>query len=159
MHKDKSATPNTIAANELKVFQTDYEESIRRNLNVISTALTERPVGGTLTADEVEILASHGIAKQAICSLFKRNKMLIDQTPELLDAFNKGRASIGARVRTSIIDDALNNGSLPAKIHLDKIFGGDIETKRVEHSIAKNPADEVPVDVLLDIEWDNDEDT
>ncbi len=44
---------------------------------------------------------------------------------DCVDAWNVGRSRVGARVRASLLNDALENDNITAKIHLDKVFSGE----------------------------------
>ncbi len=118
-----------------------------RNLEVIKQALS--PLKELLTPERVEELASDGISSVVICHLHKCASGYIDNDPILRAAFDKGRGGIAQKIRTSLIEDALVGNSLPAKIHLDKILSKEDAT-RVEVTVKTNPAEEVPIEVLLE---------
>ena len=110
-----------------------------------------------LTPDIVEKMASQGLSKSVIAGLCSSTWAAVSEDPKLEEAFNRGRSEIGQRVRTALIEDALEKDLLPAKIYLDKIYGGDVEQKNLNVSITARPLENIPTETLLEFDDDQDQ--
>lgn len=97
------------------------------NLKSINTILEvvkeqERLKQSLMTPEVVEELASYGVSMKNIANLFRQDFRDVFADSELKYAFENGRAQVGAKVRASIVDDALEKDNFQAKVHLDKVF-------------------------------------
>jgi len=129
---------------------------VLNNLAILAGALT--PQKSFLEPAKVEQLAAEGLSKKVICNLFSCAEHTITDNQELLAAFEKGRAQIGQRIRKALLDDALLNDSMPAKLYLDKIYGGDIEQKNLAVTVTQSPLEKVSDAALLEIDLNDETD-
>jgi hypothetical protein len=138
-----------------KPFTAQYIKSpdFDKNLAVIRAAMT--PMKEHLTPDKVEEMAATGMSQWTICSLFECQFSTISDTPDLLAAFNKGRAQVGQRIRSELVKDALENNIVPVKLYLDKIYSKEDDTKKVELSVSERPLENVPTEQLLEIDFED----
>lgn len=97
------------------------------NVATILEALETHRRVETLTIDEelVETLGRSGVTVKNACSLLHKSFQYFDENPTMLEAFNRGRANLGSRVRSKLIEAALENGNIQSAIHLDKIYSGE----------------------------------
>jgi len=141
---------------ELHPIGTIADDARNANLAVIKSQLVHPRKAAT--PDVVESMSSEGLSKKVICGLLGIGEYYIDERPELLDAFNKGRSEIGSKIRIKLIEDALLNDSMPAKLYLDKIYGGDIEQKNLAVTVTQSPLEKVSDAALLEIDLNDETD-
>lgn len=110
-----------------------------------------------MTPEKVEQLARSGVSLKNICGLFQKSFNHISDNPLLLDAFNRGRATVSSRIRSRLVDAALEENSIQAAIYLDKIMGGDVTTENVNLTVSQRPLEDVPTDQLLEISLKHDD--
>jgi hypothetical protein len=73
-----------------------------------------------------------GISRINTCQLFNIDPRKFDENPEWREAWEKGRGEVGTRIRASLVNDAIQNDNLTAKIYLDKQLSGEqTETAKV----------------------------
>lgn len=102
-------------------------QSQLNNIAVILESLDLRRSDNTIHIDEtlVETLGSSGVTVKNACSLLHKSFQYFDENPTMLAAYNRGRATLGSRVRSKLIEAALDNDNIQSAIHLDKIFSAD----------------------------------
>jgi len=125
------------------------------NIAKITAELMPRP---SLTPAKVEEAASKGLARKVICNLFSVAETTINDDPELLEAFLKGRATIGSQIRGKLVENALDDNSMPALLYLDKIYGGDNVVQQVEMKVSQSPLENISDAQLLEIDLNEDTD-
>lgn len=126
------------------------------NLNVIQQEIVAPQE--LLTPKIVETLAEQGLSRPVIAGLYRCAVGTIYNTPELDEAFLKGRGTIAKKLRTQLVEDALYNDSMPAKLYLDKIMGGDVEQKSLAVTVTQTPLENVSTEKLLEIDDGQDTD-
>ncbi len=141
-------TPEMIDAEQ------QFLSSFRRNLEIIKTESDLFDAEFALTTDRIKALAAQGLPSHAICNLYHKRNDTIDKNPEFRQAFEFGRAQIGGQVRAAIVDQALNNESLTAMIHLDKIFNNDQQAQQIDLSVKQDPLKDVSTDTLIEIMYE-----
>lgn len=104
-----------------------------------------------VTPEHVHDLAASGLSMKAIAHLMHKDHAFISKDPILQNAYNQGRALIGAKVRASIVSDALEKDNLTAKLHLDKVLNNEAQVQQVEISVKNDTLNDVPTEQLIDI--------
>ena len=107
----------------------EFQESPSNNIAVILDALNINKGFITINEDLVETLGASGVTVKNACSLLHKSFQYFDENPTMLEAFNRGRASLGSRVRSKLIEAALENNNIQSAIHLDKIYSADSVTE------------------------------
>ncbi len=130
---------------------TSTSESVQRTLDIIQQELEIDALKNYLTPERVEDLASFGVSNKHICSLHSKPYNFINDDRELREAFDRGRARVGTKIRTKIVEQALEQDNLTAMIHLDKIYSNEGQTQQVEVSVKNDYLDAVPTETLLEI--------
>jgi len=151
----KKTLKDALERAELNPVGTIADDARNANLAVIKAALV--PPRQAVTPEMVETMAYEGLSSSVICGILGVQYSYITDRPELLAAFAKGRSTIGSKIRASLIEDALENNLLPAKIYLDKIYGGDVEQKNIAVTVTQPPLENIPTEQLL--EFDDGEDS
>lgn len=141
---------------ELNPIGTIPDAARNANLAVIKSQLVKPREA--LTPERVEQMAAEGLSRHVICGLLGVHFTTIVNDPLLEAAFNKGRSEIGSKVRAKLVEDALYNDSMPAKLYLDKIMGGDIEQKALAVTVTQSPLENVSTEKLLEIDDGQDSD-
>ena len=67
----------------------------------------------------------------------------------MLEAFNRGRAQLGSRVRSKLIEAALENNNIQSAIHLDKIYSGDAPASEVNVNVTASQLSTVSDEDLM----------
>ena len=100
------------------------------NINTILEALEIRRGVEVLpiTVEMVEILGRSGVTVKNACALLHKSFQYFDENPTMQEAFNRGRANLGSRVRSKLIEAAFD-GNIQSAIHLDKIYSGETVTE------------------------------
>lgn len=143
----------------IELYQDDYVNSIKRNMDVIAQELKNQvKKKNFLTPANVELLASHGLGLKIISNMYGENTTDISNSPELMAAYERGRALIGSHVRASLVDDALNKDILQAKLHLDKVFNKEEYTQDINLTVTQSPLKDVTNEQLLQIDLDDNPD-
>lgn len=101
------------------------------------------------TPETVENLAASGVSVKNICGILGKHFSYLNEHPLMLDAFNRGRATVGSRVRARLLDAALEENSMTAAIYLDKIYGGDAVVSEVNVNVTSSPLENVSTEDLL----------
>lgn len=101
------------------------EKSTQNNITTILDALSVGKNVITIDEDLVEILGASGVTVKNACSLLHKSFQYFDENPTMLEAFNRGRATLGSKVRSKLIEAALEGNNIQSAIHLDKIYSGD----------------------------------
>ena len=136
-------------------------ETQSNNIIAIIDALTVSK-GLGITIETVELLGSSGVTVKNACSLLHKSFQFFDDNPTMLEAFNRGRASLGSRVRSKLIEAALEGGNIQSAIHLDKIYSADSVTEvniTVGQSQLSTVSDEELMKVAFDVDTDSSDDT
>lgn len=120
------------------------------NLQVILDNLTTRP-RIEATPEQVEFLAQSGVSVKNICGLFQKSFNFLSDNPELQAAYERGRATVGSRIRARLVDAALEENSMQAAIYLDRVMGGDQVAAEVNVNVTNQPLQEIDTNQLLDI--------
>lgn len=136
----------TKMAQEIENYASQYRAAADRNIELIKAALVD-----TTSPENIEELASLGITKVMIANLLRKDLDFINKDPELIAAFNRGKATVGLKVRASIVADALEKDMLPAKLHLDKVLNSEAQVQHVELSVKNETLKDVPTEDLIDI--------
>jgi len=107
------------------------------NIAVILDALENRHGVEALTINEemVEILGRSGVTVKNACSLLHKSFQYFDDNPTMKQAFERGRANLGSRVRSKLIEAALENNNIQSAIHLDKIYSADAVATEVNLNV------------------------
>ena len=70
-------------------------------------------------------LGSVGVSAANCCALFDIGITTFNENPDWRSAWERGRATIATRLRSSLIEDALEKDNVMVKIYLDKVLGGE----------------------------------
>ena len=87
-----------------------------------------RPPTRIPDADLLYKLGTIGVSMSNAADLFGISREKFSSNLDWLENWQRGRAECGAQIRASIVEDALENNNLMAKIYIDKIIGGDKES-------------------------------
>ena len=131
------------------------------NQNNITTILEALTVGKNIIhIDEelVEALGRSGVTVKNACSLLHKSFQYFDENPTMLEAFNRGRAALGSRVRSKLIEAALENNNIQSAIHLDKIFSGDAVASEVNVNVTASHLSTVSDEDLMRVAFTVDAD-
>ena len=96
----------------------------QNNLSVILNELSDNHAL-ILTAETVEALSASGVSAHNICSMFRKSFSYLNENPNLKLAFDKGRATLGSKVRATLVDAVFEDRNIQSAIYLDKILSGD----------------------------------
>lgn len=110
-------------------------ETQSNNIIAIIDALTVSK-GLGITVETVELLGSSGVTVKNACSLLHKSFQFFDDNPTMQEAFNRGRANLGSRVRSKLIEAALEGGNIQSAIHLDKIYSADTVATEVNLNVS-----------------------
>ena len=121
--------------------------------NNIAVILNELQVDKALilTADTVETLASAGVSVHNICKMFRKSFGYLNENPHLLEAFHQGRATLGSRIRTTLVDAAIENNNIQSAIYLDKILSGDTVVSEVNITVGPSQLSTVSDEELMKV--------
>jgi hypothetical protein len=103
---------------------------------------------------DVDILYKLGKAGVSImnsCDIFGISADKFSSNPDWSDAHAAGRAQLGSKIRTSLVEDALERDNTTVKIYLDKILGGDREQPQVVVNIKNNELQEYSTEDLINL--------
>ena len=117
------------------------------NIATILEALDNRAI--TITPEYIEILGRSGVTVKNACSLLHKSFQYFDENPTMLEAFNRGRAQLGSRVRSKLIEAALENNNIQSAIHLDKIYSGDAPASEVNVNVTASQLSTVSDEDLM----------
>ena len=104
-----------------------------------------------LTAENVETLATAGVSVHNVCKMFRKSFSYLNENPHLLEAFNKGRATLGSRIRTTLVDAAIENNNIQSAIYLDKILSGDTVVSEVNITVGQSQLSTVSDEDLMKV--------
>jgi hypothetical protein len=113
-------------------------------------------------ADLVYKMGSIGVSLSNVAAIFDLSLEKFSSNQDWYESWARGRAECGAKVRASIVDDALEKDILMAKIHLDKVLSGDKigDNTYVQVNVSNNNLDQVSTDELLNVAFkEKDEDS
>ena len=79
-------------------------------------------------ADLLYKFGRSGVSVNNTCDIFGISRDKFYSNLDWIENYNKGKAEIGAQIRASIVEDALEKDNLMAKIYLDKLISGDKES-------------------------------
>jgi len=140
-----------------KEIEQSYRDLVKRNLEVIALELKNHR-SLLLEASAVFDMAKAGLSHVSICRLYKMAEDTITQDPTLLYEFNRGRAQVGTKVRTAIIDNALDKDNLTAQIYLDKIYNKEDNVQQIDVTVTSKPLETINTEDLLNITFTDDSD-
>lgn len=103
----------------------------------------------TITPEMVELLGSSGVTVKNACSLLHKSFQYFDEHPIMKAAYERGRANLGSRLRSKLIEAALDHNNIQSAIHLDKIFSADAPATEVNVNIGPSRLSTVSDDDLL----------
>jgi hypothetical protein len=131
-----------------------YKDLIKRNLAIIAQELTNQH-HLVLQPRVIYDLAVLGLSQQSICRLYKMGDHTIEDNPELLYEYNRGRAKVGTKVRSAIMDNALEKDNLTAQIYLDKIYNKEDNVQQIDVTVTAKPLENISTEQLLSINLDD----
>ena len=123
-------------------------ETQSNNIIAIIDALTVSK-GLGITVETVELLGASGVTVKNACALLHKSFQYFDENPTMLEAFNRGRAQLGSRVRSKLIEAALENNNIQSAIHLDKIYSGDAPASEVNVNVTASQLSTVSDEDLM----------
>jgi hypothetical protein len=103
------------------------------------------------STEMIENLAASGISLKNICGIIGKNFSYFSDNPTMKEAFDRGRATVGSRVRARLLDAALEENSMQAAMYLDKIYGGDTVASEVNVNVTSTPLENVSTEDLLNV--------
>jgi len=110
--------------------------------------------------DIVFRLAQIGVSLENTAAVCGVGMTFLTEHKNYHDAWKLGRAEVAARISASLVEDALVNDVLNAKIYLDKTMnaGEATQSVQIEHSLKPvNPLEAIPTKNLLDIMYHEDD--
>lgn len=113
----------------------------------------------TITPEMVELLGAAGVTVRNACSLLHKSFQYFDEHPIMKAAYERGRATLGSKVRTKLIEAALDNNNIQSAIHLDKIFSADAPATEVNVNIGPSRLSTVSDEDLLAVAFTVDDDS
>lgn len=116
-------------------FETVENIPQRNNLAVILNELNISKGSITINEELVETLGRSGVTVKNACSLLHKSFQFFDENPTMKAAFERGRADLGSRVRSKLIEAALDNNNIQSAIHLDKIYSGETVATEVNLNV------------------------
>jgi hypothetical protein len=121
--------------------------------NNIAVILNELQVDKALilTAESVKTLAASGVSAHNVCKMFRKSFSYLNENPHLLEAFHQGRATLGSRIRTTLVDAAIENNNIQSAIYLDKILSGDTVATEVNINVAQSQLSTVSDEELMKV--------
>ena len=125
-------------------------QSASANVAIILNELSETK-GLLLTAETVFMLAASGVSSHNIARMFRKSFNHLSENQHLQEAFEQGRASAGARMRTTLMDAALEGGNIQSAIYLDKILTQDQVATEVNINVAQSQLSTVSDDDLMKV--------
>ena len=140
-----------------KLDTTDTASANVSNIQVILNELSEDK-GLLLTVDTVEMLAASGVSVHNVCKMFRKSFSYLNEHPNLLAAYEQGRAQAGARMRGTLMDAALEGGNIQSAIYLDKILSGDSVVSEVNITVGQSQLSTVSDDDLMKVAFSVEED-
>ena len=135
-NKDTMSNKSTLAAMASSVEPSTASHSVATMLNALATKQNQSIDAMKATPEIVEHLAKSGISVKNICSLFNKSFDYLSTNLELQDAFNRGRAHASSRLRSTLLDAALEDRNIQSAIYLDKIMSGDTVASEVNVNVA-----------------------
>ena len=135
------------SANAAPEFQ---QPTTSANIAIILNELSETK-GLLLTPETVSMLAASGVSVYNICRMFRKSPSYLSENQSLQEAFDQGRASAGARMRTTLMDAALENGNIQSAIYLDKILSGDTVVSEVNITVGQSQLSTVSDEDLMKV--------
>lgn len=108
-------------------------------------------------ADLLYKLGAIGVSLVNAANLFDISVEKFSSNSDWHESWKKGRAECGARVRASIVEDALDKDILNAKLYLDKIMGGDAPADVVNVNVRNTTLETIDTDKLLEVMFKQDE--
>jgi len=99
----------------------------------------------------IENLAASGISLKNICGIIGKNFSYFSEHPEMKEAFDRGRATVGSKVRARLLDAALEENSMQAAMYLDRIYSGDTVASEVNVNVTSTPLENVSTEDLLNV--------
>ena len=111
------------------------------------------------TPEIVEHLAASGISVKNICGLFNKSFQYLTDNPTLQEAFERGRAQASSRLRSTLLDAALNDRNIQSAIYLDKIMSGDNVVSEVNINVAQSQLSTVSDDDLMKVAFTVEDET
>ena len=130
---------------------TTASQSVTMMLNVLALKQNQQVDTLKATPEIVEHLAKSGISVKNICSLFNKSFDYLSTNLELQDAFNRGRAHASSRLRSTLLDAALEDRNIQSAIYLDKIMSGDTVASEVNVNVASSQLSTVSDDDLMKV--------
>lgn len=113
-----------------------------------------------LDKDVMYKLGKVGVSFNNVCFVLGVSQSKVLENRDYLEAWQTGRAECGARIRASIVQDALEKDLLPAKLYLDKILSGDTPQDVVNINVNTTELTKINTNDLLEIMYrDGKEDT
>lgn len=88
-----------------------------------------------INMDALYLIGKSGITLKAAAELFEMAPQSLSQEKDLYNAFMRGQAEIGSKIRTTLVGEALENGNIQAQIHLDKVFNAEPKTSTQDVNI------------------------
>lgn len=137
---------------ELEIYHDDYIQSVKKNLSVIGKCLSQYGQQRFFNEAAIELMAEHGLTLKVIASLHGKLCTDISGDPVLMAAYEKGRSNIAARIRASLLNDALNKDLPYAKLHLDKVLNKEDTAQNVNLNITQTPLENVSTEELLNLD-------
>ena len=118
---------------------------------ILEHKATGKPLQRIPDRDVLRKLGASGISMTTAADIFNVSYAEFSNTPEYIDNFKAGRSSVIGRVRTSIVNDALEKDSLNAKIYLDKIWATDNQPDKIEISARNKDFDNIKTSDLIEV--------
>jgi hypothetical protein len=113
-----------------------------------------------INEDIVFKLAQIGVSLENTAEICGVGMTFFTEHKNYHNAWKLGRAEVGAKIRASLVEDALVKDVLNAKIYLDKTMnaGEAVQSISVEHSVKQaNPLENVPTQALLNVLYKEDD--
>ncbi len=136
-------------------FQSVDSSATKNNLAVLLDSLDN--VGKdriSITESLLETMGASGISMKNACSLLHKKFNWLTENPIMLAAFERGRANLGSRMRSKLVEQALENNNIQSAIYLDKILTGDTVASEVNLTVNTSQLSTVSDDDLLAVAFE-----
>ena len=149
--KDNMSNKKLLETLSATVEPSTASASVATMLNVLALKQNQRDDSLKATPEIVEHLAKSGISVKNICSLFNKSFDYLSTNLELQEAFDRGRAHASSRLRSTLLDAALEDRNIQSAIYLDKIMSGDNAVSEVNVNVTASQLSTVSDEDLLKV--------
>ena len=105
-----------------------------------------------VNADALYMLGRAGVSLKTCADVFQCSIEFIVRDEHLHGAWSNGRAEIAGRVRSLIVEEAVENKNLQAQIYLDKLLSGESVKQQLDISVSSSgQLEQISTEELLEV--------